>query len=79
MSIRAIQSLKKTQQKPMTFFYPEINPDPDRKPTFKQKTSPDPDRCQKVWALIDTSLSAHFLTPSPTCSIPASSSSLVTP
>jgi hypothetical protein len=28
------------------FFNPETDPDPDRKPTIKQKT--DPDRCQKV-------------------------------
>jgi hypothetical protein len=37
-------ALKKTRQKPTTFFNPET--DPDRKPTFEQKT--DPDRCQKV-------------------------------
>jgi hypothetical protein len=30
----------------MTFFNPETDPDPDRKPTFEQKT--DPDRMPKV-------------------------------
>jgi hypothetical protein len=32
----------------MTFFNPETETDPDRKPTLQQKTEPDPDRSQKV-------------------------------
>jgi hypothetical protein len=43
MSIREKKKKKKT-----TFFFPETETDPDRKPTFKQKTDPDPDRPQKV-------------------------------
>jgi hypothetical protein len=31
-----------------TFFNPETETDPDRKPTFAQKTEPDPNRSQKV-------------------------------
>jgi hypothetical protein len=31
----------------MTFFNPETDPDPDLKPTFEQKTDPDPNRLQK--------------------------------
>jgi hypothetical protein len=27
---------------------PETETNPDQKPTFEQKTDPDPDRCQKV-------------------------------
>jgi hypothetical protein len=34
--------------KPATFFNPETETDPDQKPTFKQKTDPDPDRSRKV-------------------------------
>jgi hypothetical protein len=39
---------KKTRKKPMTFFNPETETVPDRKPTFEPKTEPDPDRSQKV-------------------------------
>jgi hypothetical protein len=39
---------KKKLQKPTTFFNPETDPNPDRKPTFKQKSDPDPDRLLKV-------------------------------
>jgi hypothetical protein len=34
-----------TKPKKTTTFF---NPDPDRKPTFDQKTDPDPDRLPKV-------------------------------
>jgi hypothetical protein len=37
---------KKNPKKSRTFFNPE--PGPDRKPTFEQKTDPDPDRLPKV-------------------------------
>jgi hypothetical protein len=37
---------KKTEKKMMTFVNPKT--DPDQKPTFDQKTDPDPDRLLKV-------------------------------
>jgi hypothetical protein len=37
---------KKYRKNPKTFFNPET--DTDRKPTFEQKTDPDPDRLPKV-------------------------------
>jgi hypothetical protein len=38
----------KNRKKPTTFFNPETDPDLDQKPTFEQKTNPDPDRLPKV-------------------------------
>jgi hypothetical protein len=40
--------VNKTRLKPITFFNPETDPDPDRKPTIEQKTDPDPVRLLKV-------------------------------
>jgi hypothetical protein len=49
MSVRAKKYLQFFfPKKPTTFFNPETETDPDRKPTFEQKTDPDPDQCQKV-------------------------------
>jgi hypothetical protein len=39
---------EKNLKKPTTFFKPETETDPDQKPTFEQKTDPDPDRSQKI-------------------------------
>jgi hypothetical protein len=40
--------LEKNGKKRLLFFNPETETDPDRKPTFEQKTDPDPDRSQKL-------------------------------
>jgi hypothetical protein len=37
---------EKTKKKGQLFSIPKIKTDPDREPTFEQKT--DPDRCQKI-------------------------------
>jgi hypothetical protein len=42
------QKKRKKQKKTTTFFNPETDPDLDQKPTFEQKTYPDPDRLPKV-------------------------------
>jgi hypothetical protein len=39
---------EKNRKKTRTFSNPETDPDPDRKPTFVQKTEPEPDRLPKV-------------------------------
>jgi hypothetical protein len=44
----SIKAKKNTIFEKTTFFNPETDPDPNQKPTFEQKTDPDPDRCQKV-------------------------------
>jgi hypothetical protein len=52
MTVRATKEslLGKTEksEKTTTFFNPETKTDPDQKPTFEQKTDPDPDRLSKV-------------------------------
>jgi hypothetical protein len=42
------EKTEKSEKNPTTFFNPETDPDPDRKPTFQQKIDPDPDRLPKV-------------------------------
>jgi hypothetical protein len=39
---------QKKRKKTITFFNPETETDPNRKPIFAQKIEPDPDRSQKV-------------------------------
>jgi hypothetical protein len=39
---------QKNQKNRRLFSIPKTETDPDRKPTFAQKTDPDPDRSQKV-------------------------------